>query len=115
MKNYKPYLSLSKTTNNYELGVVLSASKNQTVTSIEQQEIVKNEQTYWGVILTVSTQTQLVNGPDTPIFSSVVRIPLEKGEAYKTIKCIARQKMEDDEMGPPQDEDSDIDFGDGDR
>lgn len=113
MKSYKPYLSLSKTTKNYELGVVLSASKNQTVTSIEQQEIVKNEQAYWGVILTLSAQTQLVNGPDTPIFSSLVRIPLEKGEDYKTIKCIARQQMEDGEMGPPLDEDSDIDFSDG--
>ncbi|KOH45773.1 hypothetical protein [Sunxiuqinia dokdonensis] len=113
MKSYKPYLSLSKTTKNYELGVVLSASKNQTVTSIEQEEVVKNEQAYWGVILTLSTQTQLVNGPDTPIFSSLVHIPLEKGEAYKTIKCIVRQKMEDDEMGPPPDEYTDIDFGDG--
>lgn len=114
MKNYKPYLSLSKTTENYVLDVVLAASKLQTVESIVQQEVVKDGKTFWGVIITLSTKTQLANGPEVPIFSTSEDIPLEISDQYKTIKCIVRQKVEKRKMGPPADEESDIDFGDGD-
>ena len=112
MKSYKPYLSLSKTAENYVLDVVLSAGKLQTVESIVQQEVVKGGKAYWGVILTLSTKTQLVNGPEAPILSTSEYIPLERSNQYKTIKCIVQQKPDKGEMGPPQDEESDIDFGD---
>ncbi|MGQ7868534.1 hypothetical protein [Sunxiuqinia sp. sy24] len=110
MKSYKPYLSLSKTTENYVLDVVLTAAKKQTITSITQQEVNKGDKTYWGVIITVSTTTQLMNGPENPIFSTSASISLEKANEYQTIKCLVRQKMQESELGPPKDEESDIDF-----
>jgi hypothetical protein len=113
MKMYKPYLSLSKTTKNYELDVVLSSGKDQTITNIKQEEVKKNEKAYWGVIITLTAETQIVNGPENPIFSTTAKIGLDKSEAYKTIKCIVQQKVEEGECGPAADEETDIDFGDG--
>lgn len=113
MKSFKPYLSLAKTTVDFTLDVVLSGNKDQTITSIEQQEVKKNEQAYWGVIITLSSETQVVNGPDRPIFSTTVGIPLEKADKYKTIKCIVQQKMQEERLGPPADEETEIDFQDG--
>ena len=112
MKIYKPYLSLSKTAKNYELDVVLSSRNDQTIASIEQQEVKKGDKAYWGVIITFSTETQIVNGPEKPIFSTVAKIDLDKSIRYKTIKCIVRQKVEEG-CAPARDEESDIDFNDG--
>ena len=112
MKSYKPYLSLTKTIENYILDIVLSASKSQTIVSIKQQEVEKDGKKYWGVIITLSTTTQLVNGPEIPIFSTTVDVPLVTSQKYKTIKCIVEQAVSKGKMGPPTDEESDIDFGD---
>ncbi len=113
MKSYKPYLSLSKASSHYELGVVLNCSQDQTIASIEQQEISTETKKYWGVVVTLSTGTQLMNGPENPIFSSTVPIALDKSKSYKTIKCVVQQKVKEGEYGPAQDEETDIDFGDG--
>ena len=113
MKMYKPYLSLSKTAENYELDIVLSCRKDQTVYCIKQEEVKTGEKVYWGVIIMVSTDTQLVNGPENPVFSTTARIPHERSERYKTIKCIVHQDVEMGEYGPAKDQDSDIDFDDG--
>jgi hypothetical protein len=110
---YKPYLSLSKTTKNYELDVVLSSRNDHTITNIRQEEVKKNEKAYWGVIITLTAETQIVNGPETPIFSTTAKIDLNKSETYKTIKCIVQQKVEEAECGPAEDEESDVDFDDG--
>ncbi|WP_299577903.1 hypothetical protein [uncultured Sunxiuqinia sp.] len=110
MKSYKPYLSLSKTAEDYVLDVVLTAGKTQTISSITQQEVKKGEKAYWGVIIELSTTTQLMNGPETPIFSTSVSIPLETASKYQTIKCLGRQVVAKGLMGPPPDEETDIDF-----
>ena len=112
MKSYKPYLSLSKTAEDYVLDVVLTTGKTQTIASITQEEIQKGGKAYWGVIITVSTTTQLMNGPENPIFSTSASILQEKANEYQTIKCLVRQKMQEGELGPPKDEESDIDFKD---
>ena len=112
MKSYKPYLSLTKTIENYILDVVLSASKSQTIVSIKQQEVEKDGTKYWGVIITLSTTTQLANGPEVPIFSTTVDVPLVTSAKYKTIKCIVEQAVPKGKMGPPADEETDVDFGD---
>lgn len=113
MKKYKPYLSLGKTAQYFELDVVLSAARDQTITNIRQEEINKGGNVYWGVIITLSSETQLANGPETPIFSTTVQIDLDKPAVYKTVKCIVRQKFPEGQCAPPADEESDIDFDDG--
>jgi hypothetical protein len=114
MKSYKPYLSLSKSVENYVLDVVFSASKLQTIASIQQQEIVVEGKAYWGVIITLSTTSQIVNGPDVPIFSTTADISFDKAGEYKTIKCVVRQVVPDGEVGPARDKETDVDFIDGD-
>lgn len=109
MKEYKPYLFLEKINNVYELNFVLRCSKQQTIESIEQEEIEIEGKKYWGVTVTLSTNTQLVNGPESPIFSSVVEIPQDADLECNTIKCIVVQSGG---SGNPASESSDIDFGD---
>lgn len=113
MKTYKPYLSLNENSTKYELGVIISALKNQTITSIHQEEIIKNNQLYWGVIITLSDATQLVNGPEYPVFSTTVDIALEKSASYQTILCCTRIASSEGKFGPSEGDDTAIGFGDG--
>ncbi len=113
MKTFKPYLSLSKTIDNYVLSVVLSVPKEYSVEKIEQQEIDTGEKQYWGVIITVSDKTQLVNGPDVQVLSTSANIDLDKSETYQTIRCVVQPRTTEDGYGPSEDESGDIDFEDG--
>lgn len=113
MKTYKPYLSLSKNSSKYELGVIVMATKSQTITRIHQEEIIKNNESFWGVILTLSDATQLVNGPESPVFSTTVDIALEKSASYQKILCCTRIASSDGKFGPSEGEDTEIGFGDG--
>ena len=114
MKTFKPYLALSKTIDNYVLSVVLSIPKEYSIEKIEQQEIDISGDKYWGVIITVSDLTQLMNGPDLQILSTSANIGLNKSVTYQTIKCVVQPRIASDGYGPAQDEESEIDFGDGD-
>lgn len=112
MKTHKPYLSLNKNARTYELGVIVSAAKNQTITDIRQEEVKSGNDLCWGVILTLSDATQLVNGPEAPVFSATIAIPLDKSEKYKKIRCYTRISVSEGKYGPGEGEDSSIDFGD---
>ena len=96
----------------YELGVIVSAAKNQTITAIRQEEVKSGNDSCWGVILTLSDATQLVNGPENPVFSATIAIPLDKSEGYKKIKCCTQISVSEGKYGPAEGEDSSIDFGD---
>lgn len=113
MKTYKPYLSLTKDSTKFELGVIVTTIKNQTITSIRQEEITKNNQTYWGVILTLSDATQLVNGPEMPVFSTTVDIALEKSARYQKILCCTQIASSEGKYGPAEGDNTEIGFGDG--
>lgn len=113
MKTYKPYLSLTKNTSKYELGVIVSAVKDQTIIGIRQEEIKKGKDSCWGVIITFSDMTQLVNGPENPIFSTNVDIALDKSAGYKKILCITEISVSNGKYGPPAGEGTAIDFEDG--
>lgn len=114
MKTYKPYLSLSKNAKKYELGVIVMAEKNQTITNIRQEEVKTGNDSCWGVIITLSDATQLVNGPENPIFSTTVDIPLDKSESYKTIKCYTQISVSEGKFGPSEGGNTSVDFGDAD-
>lgn len=113
MKTYKPYLSLSKNTEKYELGVIVTTLKNQTITSIHQEEIIKDNHPYWGVILTLSEATQLINGPENPVYSATVGIALDKSATYRQILCSTRIVTSEGPYGPSDGESSSINFDDG--
>lgn len=113
MKTYKPYLSLTKKSTKFELGVIVTALKNQTITAIRQEEIIKNNIAYWGVILTLSDATQLVNGPETPVFSATVDIALEKSASYQKILCCTQISTSEGKYGPAEGDDTEIGFEDG--
>ena len=112
MKTYKPYLSLSKNAGKYELGAIVTAVKNQTIASIRQEEVKSGNDKYWGVIITLSDATQLVNGPENPIFSSNVEIALDKSANYKKILCRTEIAVSDGRYGPAAGDSSSIDFSD---
>ncbi|MBW8323641.1 MAG: hypothetical protein K0M50_02640 [Prolixibacteraceae bacterium] len=112
MKTYKPYLSLGKSTKKYELGVIVSATKNQTITSIRQEEVKMGNDSCWGVIITLSDTTQLVNGPENPIFSTTVNVALDKSAKYKKILCCTEISVSEGKFGPAAGEDTSIDFED---
>lgn len=113
MKTYKPYLSLSKNAEMYELGVIVTAVKGQTIAGIRQEEVKKGNDSYWGVIITFSDATQLVNGPENPIFSATVEIALDKSMNYKRIQCRTEISIPDSRFGPSKGDDTSIDFDDG--
>lgn len=113
MKPYKPYLSLSKNNEKYQLGVVILAVKDQTITGIRQEEVKKGNDSYWGIIITLSDVIQLVNGPENPIFSTTVAIALDKSVKYKKILCITEISVSDGKYGPSPGDNSSIDFDDG--
>lgn len=113
MKTYKPYLSLSKSSKKYELGVVVTALKNQTITSIHQEEIKKDNQSYWGIIITLSDATQLVNGPESPVFSTTIDIALDKTASYQKILCSTWISPSGGKFGPAEGGSTSIDFDDG--
>lgn len=113
MKTYKPYLSLRKNTSRYELEVIVTSLKNQTITAIHQEEITKNNQSYWGVILTLSDITQLINGPENPVYSTTVDIALDKSASYQKILCCTQIATTDGKFGPAEGGNTPIDFGDG--
>ena len=113
MKTYKPYLSLSKNSTKYELGVIVTALKNQTITGIQQEEILKDNSSYWGIILTLSDATQLINGPENPVFSAVIDIALEKSASYQKILCCTQIASSEGQFGPSEGDDTAINFDDG--
>lgn len=113
MKTYKPYLSLSKNDSKYELGVILTSLKDQTIVRISQEEIIKDNNPYWGVIITLSDVTRLVNGPESPIFSTTVDIALDKSASYRKILCTTRIVPSDGKLGPSEGGSTSIDFEDG--
>lgn len=112
MKTYKPYLSLSKSSTKYELGVVVTALKNQTITSIHQEEIKQEYNTCWGIIITFSDTIQLVNGPESPIFSTTIDIALDKSASYKKIICSTWISSSGGKFGPSEGGSTSIDFDD---
>lgn len=111
MKPNKPYLSLSKKTNKYELEVIVCAVKDQTITGIRQEKVIIGNDACWGVILTISDSTQLVNGPENPIYSATVDIGLDKS-IYKRIVVSTQISFSDGKFGPPTGDNSSIDFED---
>lgn len=112
MKTYKPYLSLSKSSAKYELGVIVTAVKDQTILGIRQEEVKKGNDACWGVIITLSDATQLVNGPENPIFSSIIDIALDKSASYKKILCSTEISVSKGKYGPAAGDNTTIDFGD---
>lgn len=112
MKTYKPYLSLSKASEKYELAVIVNAAKNQTITGIRQEEVKSGNDKYWGVIITLSDATQLINGPENPIFSSMIEISLDKSASYKKIMCSTEIPISDGRYGPAAGGNTTVDFGD---
>jgi hypothetical protein len=112
MKTYKPYLSLSKNAGSYLLAVIVNATKNQTITGIRQEEVKSGNDKYWGVIITLSDATQLVNGPENPIFSTNVEIALDKSTNYKKIMCSTEIPVSDGRFGPAAGGNTSVDFGD---
>ena len=112
MKTYKPYLSLTKVTGKYELCAIVTASKGQTITGIRQEEVKSSGQPYWGVIITLSDSTELVNGPENPIFSTTVDIMLDKSVNYEKILCSTEIVLADGKYGPPAGEPTPINFDD---
>lgn len=112
MKTYKPYLSLSKNNEKYKLGVIILAVKDQTIISIRQEEVKKGNDSYWGIIITLSDAVQLVNGPENPIFSTTVDIALDKSAKYKKILCCTEISVSDGKYGPSAGDNTTIDFED---
>ena len=112
MKTYKPYLSLAKSTGKYELNAIVTATKEQTIKGVRQEEISSSGEIYWGIIITLSDATQLVNGPENPIYSVTVDIALDKSESYKKILCSTEIVFADGSYGPPEGGTTPIDFGD---
>lgn len=113
MKTYKPYLSLSKNAGSYLLEAIVTAVKDQTITSIRQEEVKSGNDKCWGVIITLSDATQLVNGPENPIFAANVEIALDKSASYKKIICRTEISVSDGRYGPAEGGSSSIDFSDG--
>lgn len=112
MKTYKPYLSLSKKASKFQMGVIVTAQRAQTITNIRQEEVKTSSESYWGVIVTLSDSTQLVNGPENPVFSAMVDIALDKSESYKKIVCSTEISLTDGELGTSTGDNTTIDFGD---
>ena len=112
MKTYKPYLCLSKNAETYLLGVIVTATKDQTITNIRQEEIKSGDNKFWGVIITLSDATKLVNGPENPIFSTNVEIALDKSANYKKIICRTEILVTDGKDGPAEGGNTSIDFED---
>lgn len=112
MKIHKPYLSLSKTNEKYELEVIVSAVKDQTIANIRQEEVKKGTDLCWGVIITLTDATQLVNGPENPIFSAIVEIAFDKSN-YKKIQCRTEISTSNGSYGPSEGGNTTIDFSDG--
>jgi len=112
MKTYKPYLALSKgSSGNYTLDAVFQCPRTQNIVSITQQEIVQSGKTYWGVVISVSSDIQLMCGPELNVLFTSVEIE-SAASSYGTIKCIVQQ-VSSAEYGNPTDQETDIDFGDG--
>ncbi|WP_423128552.1 hypothetical protein [Gaoshiqia sp. Z1-71] len=114
MKIFKPYLSLGKNTENYLLEVVFSTLRTKNIESIEQKEIVREEKTYWGVVVTLSSKIQAVNAPEPLILAASVNIDLTIPQKYRTIKCVIQQADETEELLKTSSvrEETDIDFED---
>ena len=112
MKTYKPYLCLSKNAGSYLLEAIVSAVKDQTIASIRQEEVKSGNDKCWGVIITLSDATQLVNGPENPIFSTNVEIALDKSANYKKIICRTEISVTDGKEGPAEGGNTSIDFSD---
>ena len=112
MKTYKPYLCLSKNAGSYLLEAIVSAVKDQTIASIRQEEVKSGNDKCWGVIIALSDATQLVNGPENPIFSTNVEIALDKSANYKKIICRTEISVTDGKDGPAEGGNTSIDFSD---
>lgn len=113
MKAYKPYVNLTQEEEQFKLGVVFAATKDQTIASIRQEQVMKDDKPCWGVIISISSATQIVNGPDIPVFSTDIDIALDKSLDYSKIVCFTEIITPDGRFGPQQGESTSIDFGDG--
>lgn len=113
MKIQKPYLSLTKNTKAYELGVTLTTAKDQMIIGVRQQEVTSGDQPYWGVIITVADGVPMVNGPENPIFSATVDIALDKSESYQKILCSTEIGSISGDIGVATGDSTPIDFSDG--
>lgn len=113
MKTYKPYLALTKgSSGNYTLDVVFQCPRTQNIVSIEQQEVIQRGKTYWGVVISVSSNIQLMCGPELNVLFASVELDASVS-SYKTIKCVVQQSKAG-EYGGVDPEETDIDVGDGD-
>ena len=110
MVKFKPYLFLIKKANVYELNFAIACKANQTIESIDQQASSDNK--FWDVFVVISDTTQLVNAPETLVFSSRVEIDAEVAEKYKTIRCSVVQKTYGNHNSPSAIDTSTIDFED---
>ena len=116
MKTYKPYLSLSKgSSGDFKLDVVFQSPKSQNIVSIEQQEITQSGKTYWGVIISVSSDIQVICGPESNVLFASVSIASDTASSYQTIKCIVQvtSSLNEGQVGNPVGDETDIDFTDG--
>ncbi len=117
MKTYKPYLALTKGTNDYLLDVVFQTTKENNIVKISQEEITKNGKTYWGVVISLSSDIQLMCGPDENVISTTVSISDTVAQQYQTIKCIVQVVQsikENPDFTGEKEEETDIDVIDGD-
>ncbi|MFV0376158.1 MAG: hypothetical protein ACK5JD_02520 [Mangrovibacterium sp.] len=114
MKTYKPYLSLGKgSAGDYTLDVVFQSPKSQNIVGIEQKEIIKNGKSYWGVIISVSSDIQIICGPESNVLFASITIAGNLASTYKTIKCLVRvTKPLATGLDDPDEDETDIDFGD---
>jgi len=94
------------------LEAIVPSLKDQTVTSIRQEEVINGNDKCWGVIITLSDATQLVNGPENPIFSANVEIALDKSANYKKIICRTEISVSDGKDGPSEGGKTSVDFDD---
>lgn len=116
MKTYKPYLALTKRATDYLLEVVFQTTKDQNIVGVSQEEISKNGKTYWGVVIRLSSDIQLMCGPEENVISASVSIADVVAQQYKTIKCIVtsvRPIKDDLDFGGVKEEETDIDVTDG--
>ena len=117
MKTYKPYLSLEKNSaGNYTLEAVFSCPKTQNIISIEQQPLTVGSKTYWAVYINVSSDIQLICGPEENVIYTTIEIDGSVSSQYKTVKCIVQQiqsTVSTARTTGPVVIETDIDFGDG--
>lgn len=116
MKTYKPYLSLTKgSSGDYTLDAVFLSPKSQNIISIEQKELTQSGKTYWGVVISVSSDIQIICGPESNVLFTTVPVAGHIASTYKTTKCRVQviQSLTGTSLGDAEADDTDVDFDDG--